>query len=107
MTTPEAVLKKAIKDYVEQRGGFWSSVQGGAGSKIGDPDLVICYRGRYIGVEGKTYEGTQSDWQKIRMKQIRAAGGLYILARSVEDVADVFAEIDSEVEDVDSNGKSQ
>ena len=97
LTTPEAVLKKAIKDLVVRRGGFWSSVQGGAGSKIGDPDMVICYKGKYIGVEGKTYEGAQSEWQKLRMTQIRAAGGMYILARTVQDVEDILDQIDEGV----------
>lgn len=98
MTAPESALKKKFKDYIEYRGGFWSSIQAGPGSKIGDPDMIACYKGVYVAIEGKTYEGSQSEWQKLRQKQIQAAGGIYLLARTVEDIADTFDEIDKQKE---------
>lgn len=92
----ESEIKKAIKDLVVVRGGFWTSVvEGSVGAKIGDPDMVICYKGRFIAMEGKVYGGVQSDWQKLRMKQIRDAGGYYIIGRSVDDVRELFDRIDA------------
>lgn len=96
----ESEVKKAIKDFVTVRGGFWTSVvEGSVGAKIGDPDMVICYKGRFIAMEGKLYGGVQSDWQKLRMKQIRNAGGYYLLGRTVEEVSDLFDQIDKEDEE--------
>lgn len=92
--TPESKLKKDIKAHVEGRGGHYTPVTGGPYGRPGEPDGIVCYKGMYVAVEAKTYEGTQSTIQKLRQKQIEAAGGIYILARSVEDVAKILDEID-------------
>ena len=84
--TPEGRLKKDIKALLTQCGAFWSLIPGGAYAKIGDPDMVVCYKGRYIAIEAKAGDGVQSKWQKTRQAEIEAAGGLYILPRSVEAV---------------------
>ena len=83
---PEAEIKKKIKDYLKEKGAFWSAVKGGAHTKPGDPDLIVCYKGKFIGIEAKTPTGVQSPMQKLREQQIKDAGGIYILARSVDDV---------------------
>lgn len=75
MPTPEQALKKRIKDAIIRAGGTYVQVQQGAGTKTGDPDLVMCYKGCFVGIEAKTYQGRQSDWQKLRESEIRAAGG--------------------------------
>lgn len=100
MRTPESVLKKELKRLLNERGAFWSMVTGGGYSKPGDPDMVVCYRGRYIGVEAKTWEGRLSDIQKVRRDEIIAAGGVHVTARCVEDVSDALDAIDREVDDV-------
>lgn len=86
----EAQIKRDIKRYLESVGAFWSAVKGGAHSKTGDPDLIACHQGRYYGIEAKTDIGRQSEWQKLRQAEIEKAGGVYILARSVEDVKKVI-----------------
>lgn len=90
--TPEAALKSdKIKKYLKSVPDlFQHSVPGGAFGKSGVPDIIVCYKGRYIGIEAKTYEGRQSEIQKTRQSQIEQAGGIYILARCVEDVQAVI-----------------
>ena len=87
--TPESDIKRDIKRYLDGIGAYWCMIKGGAHSKPGDPDMVVCLRGMFIGIEAKTYDGVQSNIQKLRQKQIEQAGGTYILARSVNDVAQV------------------
>lgn len=94
--TEESEIKRKIKKYLDSVGAFWSAVTGGAYSKPGDPDLIACFRGRYIAIEAKTPRGVQSPIQKRRQREIMEAGGVYILARSVEDVADIIEEICAE-----------
>lgn len=95
MQTPESRLKKTLKKYLNERGAYWAMVAEGAYAKIGDPDIIACFKGHFIAIEAKTYEGSQSDWQKIREREIKASGGIYILARSVQDVEAVLNEIES------------
>lgn len=97
--TPESEIKKKIKDYIESRGGFWTAVKGGAHSKTGDPDLIVCYKGRFVGVEVKTCTGKVSDWQMLRKGQIESAGGIFCIARCVEDVKGALDDIDRWVDD--------
>lgn len=99
-------MKKAIKEYLNGVGAFWSMIPGGAYAKTGDPDMIVCYMGRYIAVEAKTPEGVQSQWQKLRQSQIEEAGGIYVLARSVEQVKEVIENVKREEErqDIDRCG---
>ena len=83
--TPEAKLRKEIKAYLDQIGAYWSMVAGGSYSKVGDPDIIACINGKYLAIEAKV-DTSQSDWQKLRQRQIEDAGGMYIIARSVDDV---------------------
>ena len=83
--TPEAKLKRQIKDYLNSEGIFWSMVAGGAFSKIGDPDMIACVDGMYLAIEAKV-DTQQSEWQRMRQSQIEESGGCYIIAKSVEDV---------------------
>ncbi len=53
---------------------------------VGSPDILACIKGRMVGIECKVGR----DWQRHPQKQFAAAleraQGVYILARSVDDV---------------------
>ena len=53
----------------------------------GQPDITAVIGGRYLGIEVKKWDGKQSDEQKLWEERVRKAGGIYLLARSWEDVA--------------------
>lgn len=90
MATPEGKVKTSIRKFLTARGIFWTSIQNGPGAKPGDPDLVLCVNGRFIGVEVKSATGRQSEVQKVRQKEIEANGGLYFVVRSLEDIERVL-----------------
>lgn len=98
MTQAESRIKREIRAAISERGAFWSLVPEGTFAKPGDPDMVVCYKGRYIGMEGKTSSGRLSEIQKMRRDQIEAAGGIYAVVRSVEDAMTVLDKIDKEGE---------
>lgn len=87
MRTPESQIKTDIKRFIEKNGWYWCAVQGGAYSKPGDPDLIACIGGRFVGIEAKTSDGVQSPIQKVRQREIEDAGGVYLLVRSIDDLA--------------------
>ena len=82
----ETQIKKQIKDYIRSIGGYVATVPGGAYGTNGTPDLIACVNGRFIGIEGKYGDGTQSGWQITRQAQIEAAGGIYLIAYSADYV---------------------
>lgn len=97
MAQGESAFKRQIKDMLNERGAFWSSVQGGPGSKPGDPDIVACYKGRYIAIEAKMPGGRQRYEQKDRQREIEAAGGTYLLAYDLETISNELDKIDEEI----------
>lgn len=58
---------------------------------LGIPDILACFRGRMVGIEVKTDTGKQRPEQKAWQEKIETAGGLYLLARSVDDVQAFWA----------------
>lgn len=88
MPTPEQKIKKKIKDWIDREGiGYWAAVTGGSYSKPGQPDLILCINGKFVGVEGKVpVSGVQSQHQKNNQEDIEHYGGQYIIARTVEEL---------------------
>jgi len=82
----ERDIRKQIQDYLRWTGWFVYYNLAGLGSYPGLSDLVAVKDGRVVHIEVKTPKGRQSDWQKRFQDRLEAAGGEYILARSVEDV---------------------
>src|SRR5580692_9371360 len=54
---------------------------------VGAPDIVCVIAGQYVGIEVKAPRGRQSENQKEFQRQLEEAGGKYILAHSIDDVA--------------------
>ena len=82
----EREIRKQIQDYLRWTGWFVYYNLAGLGSYPGLSDLVAVKNGRVVHIEVKTPKGRQSDWQKRFQRDLEAAGGEYILARSVADV---------------------
>lgn len=54
MSQPESDFKRQLKSYMERNGWFWSIIPEGTYGKPGDPDIVACINGRFVGIEAKT-----------------------------------------------------
>lgn len=61
--------------------------------EAGIPDLLVCYRGRFIGLEVKQpgAESNVSPRQAHVLSQIEAAGGIIAVVSSVEEAARTLA----------------
>ena len=69
--------------------------QQGLGSRKGFPDLTALKDGRTLYVEIKTATGKQSPYQVEFQRVCEAHGGVYILARSVDDIKPYLTRIQS------------
>ena len=56
----------------------------------GAPDIIAVHNGKAIAIEAKSSIGTLSESQKEFGHRFIAAGGIYIMARSIEDVEPFF-----------------
>lgn len=91
--TQESILKKRIKDVLDFEGIFWSAVKGGPHSKPGDPDIIACIDGRFVGIEAKTPTGKVSDIQLLRGRQIVDSGGCFYVIRSEDELWRMILEV--------------
>ena len=85
----EQITQKFISDYLDSIGAY--SVKVIKANRAGVPDILCCLPslgGRLVGVEVKKKGGVVSALQKYHIKQINDAGGLGLVAYSVQDVKD-------------------
>ena len=95
---PEQRAKRQIKETLDSLGICWTNVAGGPGGTNGAPDLIVCYMGLAVAVEGKTEHGRQSDAQKEFQAMWEASGGIYTIARTWEELELVLGFLDQEIE---------
>lgn len=57
---------------------------------VGSPDVVACVAGRFVGVECKVGRDRQRIEQRAFADATARAQGIYVLARSVDDVRDAL-----------------
>jgi Holliday junction resolvase len=78
-STPEKKVKDKVKKILKDNGAyFFSPVTGGYGSS-GVPDIVCCYKGRFIGIETKAGSGKPTALQEKNLMEITEKGGVAIL----------------------------
>ncbi|HYF35507.1 MAG TPA: hypothetical protein VD994_09480, partial [Prosthecobacter sp.] len=61
------------------------------GLRAGVHDFVMCWKGRFIGIEIKPPKGVLSAEQKVFHEDVTLAGGLSHTVRSLEELRDLFA----------------
>ena len=60
------------------------------------PDIICCYKGRFLGLEVKLSTGTLTELQKRAIDRINRAGGIASRVESVADVQKIIAKVDEE-----------
>lgn len=77
--TPEAKVKKKVVSILKQYGAyFFYPVTGGYG-RSGVPDIIVCHKGRFIGIECKSGKNKPTPLQEQNLNAIQAAGGISLV----------------------------
>lgn len=63
---------------------------GGIYGVSGLPDIICCYKGKFMAFEIKTPQGKLSKLQEITIKRINEAGGIAVKVTSLQEVKDVL-----------------
>lgn len=56
----------------------------------GTPDIIACYRGRFVSIEVKAGKDRQSIEQQQVQQEITKAGGVYLLCRTTDEFINWF-----------------
>lgn len=87
-----AFRNNSFRGFIQRRNGTKGFIKN---NKRGVPDIIMCYKGCFVGLEVKTEKGRQSQTQKEAEQAINEAGGYYYIVRSVDDVDEVLNLLDN------------
>jgi penicillin-binding protein-related factor A (putative recombinase) len=95
----ERLLTTNILKVLKKAGGFWFKTHGSAYQTTGLPDIMGCYRGRFVGFEVKMpgRENTLSARQGLMLHRIRQHGGYSALLTSTRGALEAIQDIDLEL----------
>jgi hypothetical protein len=79
-------IEHAARDYLLWTGWYTFHLQQSLGCHPGIADRYAIKDGVSVWIEFKKPGGRQSDYQKLFQAEVKRHGGVYILAKSVEDV---------------------
>jgi len=101
MATPEKKVKARAVEVIKNLGGWWFFPQSGPYGRAGIPDIIMCYQGRFVGVECKA--GTKgikklTKLQEHEIRKIQEAGGVATVFDDSVDPSDLAAIIKSSAE---------
>jgi ABC-type phosphonate transport system ATPase subunit len=73
--TAEAKVKKRVKEVLNALGAYYAMPATGGYGSSGVPDFLVCYKGRFIGIECKAGKGKTTALQEKNLRLIQEAGG--------------------------------
>lgn len=91
----ESVIVGNILVALRQKGGFWFKTHGNMFQMVGLPDIIGCYKGRFVGIEVKRPSRKTSGVSKIQkyiIGKILEAGGIAGVATSVPEAIKLLEE---------------
>ena len=90
--TPEGKVKKKVQQILKDRGAYYFSPVTGGFGRSGVPDIVVCFHGRFVGIECKAGNNQPTALQQKNLDDIEKAGGvaLVINERNVENLVAIL-----------------
>lgn len=76
MSGPEKTFENKIKKYFSERGAWVLKTWSNGIQRSGVPDLLICYKGRFIALEVKAEHGRPSELQIYNIEKLKEAGAI-------------------------------
>ena len=82
--TPEAKVKKRVVAVLKEHGAYYFYPVTGGYGRSGVPDIVACWKGRFIGIECKAGDNTTTPLQEKNLREIRESGGTALVITEKE-----------------------
>lgn len=83
----ESGIAKKMVEILRARGAWALKTHGGPTQTRGIPDILVCYQGKFIGIEVKrTKREHASDLQKWQLREIRRADGIGVVAHDPDGI---------------------
>lgn len=79
MATPESKVKKQVKKILDDLGAYHFSPMMDGYGRSGVPDIIACYKGKFIGIECKAGDNKPTLLQLRNIDDIKRNQGLAIV----------------------------
>lgn len=95
----ETDITKKIMNHLKSRPYCWAfKTHGGIMQAAGIPDVIACFKGRFVGLEVKRPGNKPTLLQKVTLDLINKAGGTGAVVYSLEDAIRILEKIDNKEE---------
>jgi len=94
--TPEKKVKQKVVAILKELGAYYFYPFTGGYGNSGVPDIIVCYRGRFLGIECKAGKGKTTALQDKNLAQIESCGGLALVINE-NNVSDLKSLIEHHV----------
>lgn len=99
MSGPEANYQKRLMQQLRARGAYVVKYPAGPHGAKGVPDLLCCYRGRFIALELKAGNPALAQYaptinQEHQLDAIHRAGGIALVSWPASDALSILDDID-------------
>jgi len=78
-TTPESKVKAKVHAKLKKANAYAVNYIGGQFANNGTPDILACYRSRFVGIECKAGKNKPTQLQLRNLEKIEVAGGLALV----------------------------
>jgi len=91
------IVRQIQRWLKKQPNCFFYKHWGGQYGRPGIPDVIVCYNGRFLGIEVKRPLKSSKTTlaQEQVLSEINAAGGVGVVVRSLEEVQEIFQKLDN------------
>ena len=79
MATPESKVKKRVKKILDDIGAYHFSPMATGFGRSGVPDIIACYKGKFIGIECKSGDNKPTLLQLRNIEDIKRTEGYAIV----------------------------
>ena len=86
----KTITNQILKYLKSEPECFAFKEHGGIYGVSGIPDIICCYKGKFMAFEVKTTQGRLSKLQEITIKRINESGGMAVKVTSLQEVKDVL-----------------
>ncbi len=77
--TPERKVKTKVTNILQKHEAYYFYPLTGGFGRSGVPDIVACYKGRFIGIECKAGCNRPTNLQEQNLEQIKRNGGVSLV----------------------------
>jgi hypothetical protein len=77
--TPEGKVKEVVKKYLKEKGIYYIMPATGGYGSSGAPDIVVCRKGKFYGLEIKSGANKPTALQMDNLERIEDNGGIAVV----------------------------